>query len=433
MAVALCSLAIAQSPTLVTVSGPVYDLTGGPFAGSITPTLQAVTSNGAVVRSKPIKVCTPGLNLTNCTYNTLINGQFSLAMVSNGTASPAATSYTVVYAPSGGSSYTEYWSIPGPWIAHTVYQVGQGILDPNGNIQVVSVNGTSGSSAPSWNATVGGISSDAGFMLWRNAGPPTPALVETGPSTVNPNLTGPAGIQGIQGVQGAQGLQGTIGLTGATGSTGAQGTQGITGPTGAASTVAGPTGPSGAQGIQGIVGATGAASTVAGPSGPTGPQGSVGAASTVPGPTGSQGIQGIVGPTGAASTVAGPTGPAGPTPSGAANLILATPNGSSGTSGLRSLTAPDILAAGLLSNPTTGNAATASVAAHAATTDLASVADLATAVVCTGCTIGAVGCWNGTTFTTGACGGGGGALSWASLTSTSWASLTSSGWATLTH
>ena len=408
MAVALCSLAIAQSPTLVTVSGPVYDLTGGPFAGSITPTLQAVTSNGAVVRSKPIKVCTPGLNLTNCTYNTLINGQFSLAMVSNGTASPAATSYTVVYAPSGGSSYTEYWSIPGPWIAHTVYQVGQGILDPNGNIQVVSVNGTSGSSAPSWNATVGGISSDAGFMLWRNAGPPTPALVETGPSTVNPNLTGPAGIQGIQGVQGAQGLQGIVGLNGATG-------------------------PSGAQGIQGIVGATGAASTVAGPSGPTGPQGSVGAASTVPGPTGSQGIQGIVGPTGAASTVAGPTGPAGPTPSGAANLILATPNGSSGTSGLRSLTAPDILAAGLLSNPTTGNAATASVAAHAATTDLASVADLATAVVCTGCTIGAVGCWNGTTFTTGACGGGGGALSWASLTSTSWASLTSSGWATLTH
>ena len=163
-------------------------------------------------------------------------------------------------------------------------------------------------------------------------------------------------------------------------------------------------------GLLARVGNTGAA-------GSTGGQGSSGAAATVAVGTTSTGAAAVTnsGTSSAAilnftvpQGIPGNTGPAGPTPSGAANLSLMTPDGTSGAAALRALRAADILAAGLLSNNTTGNASTSTIAAHAGTADLASVAVLATSIVCASCTTGAPVCWNGVSLYTAGCVGGGG-------------------------
>ncbi len=65
----------------------------------------------------------------------------------------------------------------------------------------------------------------------------------------------------------------------------------------------------------------------------------------------------------------------------------------------------------------------------AATSYLA--ADLSIKQSCGGCTLNVPVCWSGTAFYTSGCVSGGGALSWAALTSGSWSTLTSSAWSTL--
>ena len=54
----------------------------------------------------------------------------------------------------------------------TFYALGTEILDANGNIQLVAIPGTSGSSAPPWNATLGGVTDDTAPLVWKNIGPP---------------------------------------------------------------------------------------------------------------------------------------------------------------------------------------------------------------------------------------------------------------------
>ena len=126
-------------------------------------------------------------------------------------------------------------------------------------------------------------------------------------------VQGPTGPLGPQGLTGPQGLQGETGPRGPAGERGLQGVEGPTGPQGAT----GPQGPTGARGPAGPTGATGAQG-VAGPRGPAGANGSDGAR----GPAGPTGPQGLAGPTGATGAV-GPTGPQGPAgPSG--NTLVAT-------------------------------------------------------------------------------------------------------------
>ncbi len=60
-------------------------------------------------------------------------------------------------------------SSPAAWIALHVYASGSEILDRNNNIELVTVAGTSGSSIPTFNATAGGTTSD-GTATWTNVG-----------------------------------------------------------------------------------------------------------------------------------------------------------------------------------------------------------------------------------------------------------------------
>ena len=59
-----------------------------------------------------------------------------------------------------------------PWRAVTAYIPGQGIVDPNGNIQLAQTAGTSNAIAPTWSTTLNQITVDAG-VTWLNAGPGT--------------------------------------------------------------------------------------------------------------------------------------------------------------------------------------------------------------------------------------------------------------------
>ena len=56
------------------------------------------------------------------------------------------------------------------WQASTVVYVGQIILDSNGNQQTVTVGGTTAASAPTWNATTGGATTEVGGVTWITNG-----------------------------------------------------------------------------------------------------------------------------------------------------------------------------------------------------------------------------------------------------------------------
>jgi hypothetical protein len=55
------------------------------------------------------------------------------------------------------------------WQANHAYLLNQTIIDSNGNKQTVTTPGTSGGSAPSWNTTVGGSTTD-NTVVWQNGG-----------------------------------------------------------------------------------------------------------------------------------------------------------------------------------------------------------------------------------------------------------------------
>ncbi len=56
------------------------------------------------------------------------------------------------------------------WAADTAFTANQLIVDSNGNVQTVETAGTSGATAPTWNAAVGGQTTDGG-VTWENSGP----------------------------------------------------------------------------------------------------------------------------------------------------------------------------------------------------------------------------------------------------------------------
>lgn len=57
-----------------------------------------------------------------------------------------------------------------PWLPSTTYVVGQEVLDSHFQIQVVSVGGTSGATAPAWSTTVGNPTLGDGTVVWLDQG-----------------------------------------------------------------------------------------------------------------------------------------------------------------------------------------------------------------------------------------------------------------------
>jgi len=59
----------------------------------------------------------------------------------------------------------------GAWAASTAFAKNFNIIDSNGNAQKVTTAGTSGATAPSWNATTGGTTADGTrTLVWTNQG-----------------------------------------------------------------------------------------------------------------------------------------------------------------------------------------------------------------------------------------------------------------------
>ena len=56
------------------------------------------------------------------------------------------------------------------WPASQALSAGTQLIDTNGNSQIITVAGTTNATVPSWNATVGGTTTDNG-ATWKNQGP----------------------------------------------------------------------------------------------------------------------------------------------------------------------------------------------------------------------------------------------------------------------
>ena len=67
----------------------------------------------------------------------------------------------------------------GAWQASHAYSVGRAITDPSGNEQLVTTAGTSGTTAPAWDDTVGGTTTD-GTVVWTCEGAIVTELSVTG-------------------------------------------------------------------------------------------------------------------------------------------------------------------------------------------------------------------------------------------------------------
>jgi hypothetical protein len=64
---------------------------------------------------------------------------------------------------------------PPAWAASTAYPINLQVFDGL-NVQIVTTGGSSGATAPTWNATVGATTTD-GTVIWTNQGPPVSALL----------------------------------------------------------------------------------------------------------------------------------------------------------------------------------------------------------------------------------------------------------------
>ena len=82
------------------------------------------------------------------------------------------TTFSAVTLEVGGISGWQNYGAPSSWNASTVYRLDQAprfIVDSNGNFQQVTASGTSGATTPSWNASIGGTTTD-NTVTWTNRG-----------------------------------------------------------------------------------------------------------------------------------------------------------------------------------------------------------------------------------------------------------------------
>jgi hypothetical protein len=120
----------------------------------------------------------------------IVDSNFHLEFSTGGTSNVAPPFWSIT---TGGSTtdHTVKWLDLGPlsaapplaWVKSRLYTKGAEILDTNGNIELVTTVGTSGTTAPTWNATVGGTTHDPTILVWTNVGPPATAALPSAGGT----------------------------------------------------------------------------------------------------------------------------------------------------------------------------------------------------------------------------------------------------------
>ena len=121
-------------------------------------------------------------NLTVFGSLLFIHGSIALPAGTLANASIAPFSKVSIVTASSGFSYSNP-----SWRTSTAYSNGQQIVDSSGNAQKVQAAGTSGTSAPVWNETIGGTTND-GTVVWTAVGPYTAtelAIIGTASATAS--------------------------------------------------------------------------------------------------------------------------------------------------------------------------------------------------------------------------------------------------------
>jgi hypothetical protein len=122
------------------------------------------------------------VNLSNFKLSVPIHGDISLASGTLSSTNIAPFANTAIVTSTSAFTY----SLTAWQASHQYNGVGVEILDPQGNAQQVTTTGTSGATAPAWNETVGGTTTD-GTVTWTCEGPYTPtelSLIGTAQATV---------------------------------------------------------------------------------------------------------------------------------------------------------------------------------------------------------------------------------------------------------
>jgi hypothetical protein len=218
------SLGMAAGQILGNVLMPIHTTTTGPRVGDLTVSSAA---NGSPIpigygmyRIAGQVIWSPGLVETSKTTKTGGKGGPS----NKSTSYTYSASFAIAFGESfGTSTATRFGDVlkvwfdskvvfgtKNSWQNNHVYQIGDQIVDSNGNIQTVSlivIDARSGNSAPTWSTS--GTTTD-GHVTWTESAPPTTAYplptIYHGTETQNPDPL----IQGTQGVANTPAFRGLI-------------------------------------------------------------------------------------------------------------------------------------------------------------------------------------------------------------------------------
>ncbi len=106
----------------------------------------------------------------------LIHIHGTIALPAGTLAATSIAPFSQVSIVPAGSTFAYSWA---GWQASHAYSVGEAITDPSGNQQYVATAGTSGTTAPAWDDTVGGTTTD-GTVVWTCEGAILTELSVTG-------------------------------------------------------------------------------------------------------------------------------------------------------------------------------------------------------------------------------------------------------------
>jgi hypothetical protein len=178
----------AQVAGTLLATGAIPFLTDGTVSGAAS--INSTSWTGGIATYNLASVPTnleigQNIQITGCTTSTLNGLQNVLTIAGSVITTPTTTAGTGSESESGAmivySNFrtngvlTEWDKIIPNWAAGFAYQVGDSILDSNGNLQVVSVAGTSGGTAPAWGTLFGQATPDGVSTVWINSGQPGPS------------------------------------------------------------------------------------------------------------------------------------------------------------------------------------------------------------------------------------------------------------------